>query len=135
MKDYRAAMLQSLVAVAWADDKLHARELEVIEALIAAFGLDPAEAEAIREYAKTPRSLDDIPLSELSLDDRRVLVLHAVMLSYAEYDPSAAELALISQLIERLHIPADEADDLLATGHARAKQLGALRERSREQGA
>ena len=66
MKDYRVAMLLSLVAVAWADEQLHARELEVIEALVSAFGLADDEAAQVREYAKTPRSLDDLPLSEAS---------------------------------------------------------------------
>lgn len=130
MEDYRAAMLLSLVAVAWADEQLHARELEVIEALIAAFDLGDAEAAEVREYAKVPRSLDDVPLGELSFADRRVLVLHAVLLSYADGDPAPAELRLIDQLLERLHIPTEEAAPLLAAAHARARRLLPLRDGS-----
>lgn len=128
MEDYRAAMLLSLVAVAWADEQLHARELEVIEALIAAFELGDAEAEQVREYAKVPRSLDDVPLGELSFADRRVLVLHAVLLSYADGDPAPAELRLIDQLLERLHISTEEAAPLLAAAHARARRLLPVRD-------
>jgi uncharacterized tellurite resistance protein B-like protein len=128
VNDYRAAMLMSLVAVAWADEQLHARELEVIEALIAAFDLTDGEAEQVREYAKTPRSLDDVPLAELSFADRRVLVLHAVLLSYADGDPVASELRIIDQLVDRLRIPTDEATRLLTAAHARAERLLPLRD-------
>jgi uncharacterized tellurite resistance protein B-like protein len=128
VKDYRVAMLLSLVAVAWADEQLHARELEVIEALLSAFGLADDEAAQVREYAQTPRSLDDLPLSELSFADRRVLVLHAVLLSYADGDPATVELRMIDELVERLRIPTDEAAPLLAAAHGRARRLLPLRD-------
>jgi uncharacterized tellurite resistance protein B-like protein len=127
MKDYRAAMLQSLVAVAWADQKLHVREIELIDALLSAFGVTEAEAAIVREYAKTPRTLDDVPLSELSSDDRRLLVSHALLLAYADGEPDKSELRVIDELIERLRIPEEEAVSLLAAGHERARRLGPLR--------
>jgi uncharacterized tellurite resistance protein B-like protein len=130
VKDYRAAMLQSLVAVAWADEELHARELEVVEALIAAFDVAPDEAAQVREFAKTPRTLDDVPLHALSFDDRRVLVMHAVLLSYADGDPSRAELSLIDELLARLHIPQPEGATLLASAHEHARKLVPLRQHS-----
>ncbi len=130
MQDYRAAMLQALVAVAWADQRLHARELEVLDALLAAFDVRGEEADALREYAKTPRTLDDLPLAELSADDRRLLVQHAVLLSHADGEPAAAEAQVIDQLVERLHIPAEQAAPLLASAHARAKRLAPLREQA-----
>jgi uncharacterized tellurite resistance protein B-like protein len=132
VKDYRAAMLQSLVAVAWADQELHVREVEVIEALIAAFGVTDDEAAIIREYARTPRTLDDVPLSELSSDDRRLLVSHAVLLSYADGDPAAAELRVIDELVQRLHIGPDDVEPLLSAAHAHAKKLAPLRDQPRE---
>jgi uncharacterized tellurite resistance protein B-like protein len=121
-------MLQSLVAVAWADQKLHAKESEVIESLIAAFGLPEGEAEAIREYARTPRTLEDVPLTDLSAHDRRLLLQHAVLLSHVDGHPDEAELRLIDQLIERLRIPVGEAAPLLAVAHARARRLAPLLE-------
>ncbi|MDB4976065.1 MAG: hypothetical protein JWN48_4406 [Myxococcaceae bacterium] len=118
-------MLQSLVAVAWADQALHAREVEVIDALLAAFGVSEAEAAIVRAYAQTPRTLDDVPLSELSSGDRRLLVSHAVLLSYADGDPSPSELHMIDELLARLRISEDEAVPLLAAAHARARRLAA----------
>ena len=121
-------MLQSLVAIAWADEALHDKEVEVIEALIAAFGLSESEASEVREYAKTPRTLADVPLSELSTDDRRVLLHHAVLLSYVDGHPAPAELALIDELVHRLRIKQEEAAPLLAAAHARARKLTPLLE-------
>ena len=121
-------MLQSLVAIAWADEALHDREVEVIDALIAAFGLGEQEAAEVREWAKTPRSLADVPLSELSADDRRVLLHHAVLLSYCDGDPAPSELALIDELVHRLRIGQEEAAPLLAAAHARARKLTPLLE-------
>jgi uncharacterized tellurite resistance protein B-like protein len=130
VQDYRAAMLQALVAVAWADQRLHDREVEVLEALLAAFDVGGEEADALREYAKTPRTLDDLPLAELSADDRRLLVQHAVLLSHADGEPSELEQRVIDELVERLRIPPEQAAPLLAAAHARAKKLAPLREQA-----
>src|SRR3712207_6281202 len=98
------AMLQSLVAVAWADDKLHRKESELIEALIAAFALNDEQARAIREFATSPRNLNDVPVTELSAADRRLLRQHAVLVSYVDGQPDAVELQLIDELVNRLRI-------------------------------
>jgi uncharacterized tellurite resistance protein B-like protein len=129
VNDVRLAMLQSLVAVAWADDKLHAKESEVIEALISAFALPDEEAEAIRQFAQTPRTLADVPLTELSAHDRKLLLQHAVLLSYVDGEPDDAELRLIDELCARLRIAATDAAPLLAAAHARARRLTPLLEK------
>lgn len=130
MQDYRAAMLQALVAVAWADQRLHAREVEVLDALLEAFGVTGEEADALREYAKTPRTLDDLPLSELSSGDRLLLVQHAVLLSHADGAPSETEQAVILQLVKRLGIPKEQSEPLLADAQARAEKLAPLRDQA-----
>ena len=76
------AMLKSLVAVAWADGRIENEETEVIEALISAFGVEGCASCVIREYAKTPKSINDVPTTELSASDRRVLLQHAVIVTY-----------------------------------------------------
>jgi uncharacterized tellurite resistance protein B-like protein len=126
VNDVRLAMLQSLVAVAWADEKLHDKESEIIEALMAAFELPDDEAAALREFAKTPRTLDDVPLTELSAHDRKLLLQHAVLISYVDGSPDAAEMRIIDQLVERLRIPVGDAAPILAVAHARARRLAPL---------
>lgn len=126
MEDYQEAMLKSLVAVAWADGRLEGQETEIIEALLSSFEIKGEDADTIREYAKTPRSIDEIPLSDLSAADRRVLVQHAVILSYIDGTQSEKEKQVIDELVAKLRIPSDEATELLASAGERARRLISL---------
>ncbi|MAC24910.1 MAG: hypothetical protein CMH59_00190 [Myxococcales bacterium] len=123
MQDYQEAMVKSLVAVAWADGRVDDEESEVIEALLAAFEIAGADAEAIREYAKTERKLEEIPLTELSASDRRQLLQHAVILSYIDCEQSEKEREVLSGLVAKLKIPDEEATELLGAAEERAKRL------------
>jgi tellurite resistance protein len=123
MHEHQEAMVKSLVAVAWADGRVDGEETEVIEALISAFELDDEDANEIRAYAKSPRSLGDVPLTELSASDRRLLLQHAVILTYIDGAQSDTERKVLSELVERLHLPGDEAKELLEAAEARAKHL------------
>ena len=126
MEDYQEAMVKSLVAVAWADGRIHDSETEVIEALISAFDLAGTDADAIREYAKQERSIADVPLTELSAQDRRMLLQHAVILTYVDGEQSDKEREVLHALVAELRIPEDEATALLAGAEARAKRLLSL---------
>lgn len=126
MQDYQEAMLKSLVAVAWADGRVEGEESEVIEALLDSFEIEGADRETIRDYAKTPRTLDDVPLSELSASDRRALLQHAVILTYIDGHQSEKEKQIVGQLVEKLRIPTDEAAGLLASADERARRLISL---------
>jgi tellurite resistance protein len=123
VKDYQDAMLRSLVAIAWADGHFADEEAEIIEAMISTFELGEEDAQKVREYAKTPRSLDDVPVTELSENDRRVLLQHAVILSYIDGGQSEVELDVIDELVDRLGVPEKEADDIIAAANTRAKKL------------
>jgi len=123
MQDHQEAMLKSLVAVAWADGRVDDGESEVLEALLAAFEIEGADADSIREYAKTQRGLEEIPLTDLSASDRRQLLQHAVILTYVDGEQSEEERTLLGQLTERLRIPADEAKELVEAAEKRAKRL------------
>jgi tellurite resistance protein len=126
VKDYQDAMLRSLVAIAWADGHFADEEGEIIEALISTFELGEADAAKVREYATTKRSLADVPVTELSEDDRRLLLQHAVILSYIDGGQSEEELDVIDELTDLLHIPEKEADDIIAAANTRAKKLMSL---------
>src|SRR5262245_15028162 len=123
MQDHQEAMVKSLVAVAWADGHMDDEEGEVIEALLSAFEIQGADADAIREYAKSPRTLDDVPLSDLSDHDRRMLLQHAVIVTYIDGRQSDEEIAVLGQLVEKLRLPKDEAQEILAAAESRAKRL------------
>lgn len=126
MQDYQEAMLKSLVAVAWADGRVDAEEHEVIEALISAFEVSSEDADTIREFAKSPKKIDDVPLSDLSASDRRVLLQHAVILTYIDGTQSEKEKEVLTSLVSKLRVPTDEATQILADADARAKRLLSL---------
>lgn len=123
MQDYQEAMVKSLVAIAWADGRVDAGESEVIEALISAFELAGEDAQSVREYAKQPRTLDDVPLTDLSAHDRRMLLQHAVILTYVDGEQSDAERRILDDLTKKLHLEGEEAVALRATAEDRAKKL------------
>jgi tellurite resistance protein len=126
MEDYQEAMVKSLVAVAWADGRVDGEETEVIEALLSSFEIAGPDADRIREYAKSPRTLDDVPITDLSASDRRALLQHAVILTYIDGHQSEKEKEILAQLVTKLRIPADEAGSLLAQADERAKRLISL---------
>lgn len=126
MEDYQEAMLKSLVAVAWADGRVEAEEHEVIEALLSAFEVSGEHADAIREYAKTPRAIADVPITDLSAADRRALLQHAVILTYIDGHQSDEEKKVLADLVKQVRVPEDEAAQILAAAEDRAKRLISL---------
>src|SRR5216683_1873030 len=108
MHEQDRAILKSLVSVAWADGRISDEETEVLEALLQAFQANADEIAEVREYAKTPRTLGDIPLVDLSADDRRMLLQHAVLLTFIDGEQAPQEKKMLDELCEKLRIPGEE---------------------------
>jgi uncharacterized membrane protein YebE (DUF533 family) len=123
MHEQDLAILKSLVVVAWVDGRIAEEEREHIEALINAFGASDVEAEVIRDFAKTPKTLADLPVSDLSRDDRRMLLNHAVVLTYIDGEQAEQEKQMIDSLRANLRIPDDEANRIVSAAEARVKRL------------
>jgi uncharacterized tellurite resistance protein B-like protein len=117
------AIIKGLVPVAWADGVFAQREREMLDALLDAYNASDREKESLREYASHQKTLDDIDPQDLSADDRRILLQHAVLLSFADGEQSKDESTLLQALAKRLHIPDQEAKNIVAAGAARAKKL------------
>jgi len=126
MHEQNMAILKSLVSVAWADGVFADAEKDMVEALIAAFEASDDEAKQIRAYAAEKKTLDDLPLTELSADDRRVLLQHAVLLTYVDGEQAESEKQFIDALCKKLRIPDDEAKAIVDQAEARAKKFLAL---------
>ena len=123
MHDQDLAIVRALVPVAWADGVFEQREREMIDALLDAYSASDAEKKQIQDYAKEKRSIDDIHLQDLSADDRRVLLQHAVLLTFADGDQSTEEVDFLKKLAHALRIPDDEAQKLMDAGAERAKKF------------
>jgi tellurite resistance protein len=117
------AILKGLVSVAWADGRMAGEEQEVLEALLQAFEATPSEAHELRLFARDPKQLSDVPLHDLSSDARRVLLQHAVLLSFVDGEQHQKEQQLIDELCEVLRIPSIESRGLVAAAEDRAKSL------------
>ena len=120
------AILKGLVSVAWADGRVADEELQVIEGLLQAFDALPSEAVEVRKYAETERTLDDIALTDLSYDDRRVLLQHAVLLTFIDGEQHEKEKELIDKLCDKLRIPALEARGIIEAAEQRAREYLSL---------
>jgi tellurite resistance protein len=117
------AILKGLVSVAWADGRMAGEEKEVLEALLQAFEASPSEAHEVRLFAREPKKLSDVPLHDLSADARRLLLQHAVLLSFVDGEQDQKEKQLIDELCEVLRIPGIESRGLIAAAEDRAKTL------------
>jgi len=117
------AILKGLVSVAWADGRMAGEEKEVLEALLQAFEATPSEAHELRMFAREPKQLTDVPLHDLSADARRLLLQHAVLLSFVDGEQAQTEKQLIDELCEVLRIPSIESRGLVAAAEERAKSL------------
>jgi tellurite resistance protein len=117
------AIVKSLVSVAWADGTYADAEREMVEALISAFEANDDQAKDIRAYADSKKTVEDIPVDELSDDDCRVLLQHAVLLSYVDGVQAESEKHLIEELAKKLGIPDDEAKSLIDLAESRAKRF------------
>lgn len=123
MQDFQKTMVKSLVAVAWADGRVESEESEVIEALLSAYEASEDEAKDLREYAKTRRTLDDLPLDSLAPSDRDALLQHAVIITFIDGKQDEKETAFLVDLATRLGFDASRRDALLEQATARAKRL------------
>jgi uncharacterized tellurite resistance protein B-like protein len=122
MQEETFALIQALVPIAWADGDFAVKEKEMLDALLDAYEATPEEKKKLQDYAQEKRTLDDINLQDLSAASRRVLLQHAVLLSFADGEQHVAESKLIAELATKLRVPEDEAKAVVTEAEARAKK-------------
>jgi tellurite resistance protein len=123
MHEQDLAIVKGLVSVAWADGRVTSKENDLIGALLDAFKAMPSEKREVEAYARERRTIDDIPINDLSYDDRRVLLQHAVLISYADGEYGDDEKRLLEAICEKLRIPDVEARGIIDAAARRAREL------------
>jgi uncharacterized membrane protein YebE (DUF533 family) len=123
MHDQNLAILKGLVSVAWADGKVAAEEMGIIDGLLQGYDASPSEVHEVRLFARQPRTLDDVPLTDLSASDRRILLHQAVLITFADGEQSDAERQVLADLAARLRLPAEEARAILDSGTRHAQSM------------
>lgn len=118
-------IVKALIAVAWADGKLERPESGVIEGLLCGFDASPEEEQELIAYAAERRTLSkDVPVAEMSHEDREILLGNAALLTHADGEQSASERALLDDLWRLLEFDAEEAASIIASARDGALQLG-----------
>ncbi len=116
------AIVEALVAVAWADGELQAPEAGVIEGLLSGFDASPEEEREILEWAEAPRSLREVSISHLEREDKELLLGNAALLVQADGVESAAEHALIQRLAKLLELGDDDTRQIVASVRNQARR-------------
>lgn len=98
-------VVKSLIAVAWADGKVESSESRVVEGMLAGFDATPEEEAELIEYAKSPRSLEkDVPVSELTTEEKELLLSNAALLALADGKQTLDEARALSHLVRVLKL-------------------------------
>ncbi len=113
--------IKTLIAVAWADGRVGDDEKEVIETVLDAYGVADDEANKIRKWAETRRTLEQIDLKGLEEVDRVLLLQQAVFVTYIDGVQTDKELELLHDLGQRLGLENSRATELIKSTTARAK--------------
>jgi tellurite resistance protein len=123
LSDDKKTCLKLLVAMAWADGRVEAEEMEVVEAMIDGFGAEPGEAEELRKWAATPRSFEDVDTGGLTRSDAELVLQQAVLLTFIDGEQSPEELELLDALRVRVGLDKDAAAPILERATAFAHEL------------
>ena len=123
LDDGKKGSLKLLVALAWADGRVDEEEMEVVAAMLDAYGADGAEAKEIMDWARERRSLDDVDVSDLDKNDLTAVLQHAVLLTYIDGEQSEEEVNLLKGFIAKLGMTPEEAAPILMAAEHFTKQI------------
>ncbi|MCP4195864.1 MAG: tellurite resistance TerB family protein [Proteobacteria bacterium] len=123
LDETRTNLLKLLVALAWADGRVDEGEMEIVEAMLDSFDASTEDGNDIREWAKKPRSLDDVDVAELTEEDADLVLYQAVLLTFIDDEQSEKETELLNNFVAKLGMSAERAEDVLERATARAKEL------------
>jgi len=119
----RRSIVELLIALAWSDGRVDSEEMDIVDALLDAFNTSTEEADALRQWAKEPRTLEEVDVSGLTRSDLTLALQHGVLLAYIDGEFSEKEATLIDRLILRLGLSAQDAQPILESAAAFAKSL------------
>jgi uncharacterized membrane protein YebE (DUF533 family) len=115
MTPQEKTIVKVLIAVAWADGEMQAPEQGVIEGLLSGFDASPAEEAELVDYARAPRTLRDVPVRDLSADDRETLMRNAALLVHSDDEETLGEKTILDHLADVLEMGKKETADIVAS--------------------
>ena len=116
-------LVRTLACVMWADGNASPPERRIVEQVVDELGPSIAERAEISAWLDRDCStLDDVAIEHLDLDEKQVLLTHAVVLTMADDVQLPSEKQMLAAIIERLALP----DDLVRTIFEDAREDGAV---------
>jgi tellurite resistance protein len=106
-------IVRSLIAFAWVDGKFADQETDIVEGMLKGFGASTDEQTEFTEYAKTRRTLHDIPVGELKGEHRELLLGNAALLTLSDGDQANVERVLLKKLGQLLGFSAEDGDRII----------------------
>lgn len=119
MTSTEKAIVQALIAMAWADGSVGGPEEGVVEGLLAGFSASSDEEAELLAWAKSPRTLAEVNIGALDEDDRDLLLSNAALLISADGTETPAERAMLDKLATILELDADAAREAVRSTRAR----------------
>ena len=117
-------IFKSLIAVAWADGTVDEPEQSMIDGLLWAFGASEEEEQELEEFASKKRTLKkDVPVADLSDDDKELLLAHAALLTHADGEQTPDEKRVLTALVKHLGYSNADAKPIIAEARTRAAKL------------
>ena len=123
MTPQEKTIVKLLIAVAWADGEMKAPEEGVIEGLLGGFDASPQEEADLVAWSKSPRALRDVPVGDLSADDRETLMRNAALLVCADAEESEREKDVLAHLASILDIGDRERTEIVTSVRAGMRHL------------
>lgn len=119
-------ILALLIAIAWADGKLEAREKASIKSAATVLNLNKEHRSRLDKMLDSPLPLDQILVANLTAHDRSFAYVAAVWMAGVDQDVDPRETSLLAQIKDMLGVDderARELDDI-------ARELGRPHEKS-----
>ncbi len=119
MTSTEKAIVQALIAMAWADGSVGGPEEGVVEGLLAGFDASAEEEAELLAWARTPRTLAEVNVGALDADDRDLLLSNAALLISADGTETDAERAMLEKLAGLLELDAEAAREAVRSARGR----------------
>jgi len=123
LPENKKSLCKMLIALAWSDGWVDEEEMEVVEAVLDAFEADEESKVELREWAKTPRTLDDVDTEGLTESDLDLVVYQAAILTHIDGEQSPEEVELLAKFTKKLGLDNERAKSILKEANARAKAM------------
>ena len=123
MTNRQKDIVRALACVMWSDGNASPQERRIIDQVVDEFSPSTDERIELNAWLESDCStLDDVQLENLALDEKQVLLTHAVVLTMADDVQLPSEKEILSKIMSRIALP----DEIVQTIMEDAREDGAV---------